>query len=67
MPPTLKSGGHIALGMSVCASMCLSVQKNFKARVLNFHIWIPSHIWIYGLPVFFFLSELSPLAELCPF
>ena len=42
-----------------------SVQKNFKARVLKFHIWIPRQKIAY--PYFFFLSELSPLNELCPF
>ena len=49
----------------MCASVCPSVQKKFKARVLKFHIWIPSQKIAY--PYFFFLSELSPLAELCPF
>ena len=36
--------------------------KTVHARVLTFHIWIP-HSW----PIFFFLSELSPFLELCPF
>ena len=41
-----------------------SVQKQFKARVLKFHIWILRLNKAYP---YFFLSELSPLAELCPF
>ena len=48
MPPTLKkSGEHIAFGLSVCPS----VQKKFKARVLKFHIWIPRQKIAY--PYFF--------------
>ena len=35
------------------------------AMVLKFHIWIP-HGKIAD-PYFFFLSELSPFLELCPF
>ena len=35
------------------------------ARVLKFHIWIP-HGKIVD-PYFFFLSELSPFLQLCPF
>ena len=35
------------------------------ARVLKFHLWIP-HGKIAD-PYFFFLSELSPFLELCPF
>ena len=46
-------------------SVCPSVQKKFKARVLKFHIWIPRQRIAYLY--FLFLSELSPLAELCPF
>ena len=38
--------------------------KNVKARVLKFHIWIPHQKIAYP---YFFLSELSPLADLCPF
>ena len=40
-------------------------KKKNKARVLKFYIWIPHQKIAY--PYFFFLSELSPLAELCPF
>ena len=36
------------------------------ARVLKFHIWIP-HGKIFDTRFFFFLSELSPFLELCPF
>ena len=64
-PQLQKSGEHIAFGLSVCLFFCPSVQKKFKARVLKFHIWIPHQK--NSLPVFFFLSELSPLAKLCPF
>ena len=51
---------------SVRASVCPSVrQKTVHATVSKFHIWIP-----HGKIVdtrFFFLSELSPFLELCPF
>ena len=53
---------------SILLSACPSVRpfkKKFKARVLKFHICIPHQKIAY--PYFFFLSELSPLAELCPF
>ena len=52
--------------LSACPSVCPSVQKKFKARVLKFHIYMDSSSKN-SLPVFFFLSELSPLAKLCPF
>ena len=39
--------------------------KTVHARVLKFHIWIP-HGKIFDAR-FFFLSELSPFLELCPF
>ena len=48
--------------------MCVHVSVrsvNFKARVLKFHIWIPRQKKAY--PYLFSCSELSPLAELCPF
>ena len=64
MPPTLKKWEAYCLRL-VPPSVCPSVQKIFKSRVLKFHIWIPHQK--NSLPVFFFLSELSPLAELCPF
>ena len=44
MPPTLKKWGAYCfqlIRLFVRLSVCLSVQKNFKARVLKFHIWIP--------------------------
>ena len=45
--------------------VCLSVtSKTGHAMVLKFHIWIP-HGRIADIR--FFLSELSPLLELCPF
>ena len=67
MPPTLKKWGAYCfrlVRLFVRLSVCLSVKK-IKARVLKFHIWIPHPKIAY--PYFFFLSELSPLAELCPF
>ena len=65
MPPTLKKWGAYCFQL-VRPSVCLSVRsKKIKARVLKFHIWIPRQKIAY--PYFFFLSELSPLAELCPF
>ena len=59
--PNFEKVGSILLSAYAC--MPASVKKN-QARVLKFHIWIPHQN---SLPVFFFLSELSPLAELCPF
>ena len=51
--------------LSACPFVGLSVRsKKIKARGLKFHIWIPHQKL---LTQFFFLSELSPLAELCPF
>ena len=58
MPPTSKKG----LGLSVHPSVLSS--KTVHARVLKFHIWIP-HGNI--ADTLFFLSELSPFLELCPF
>ena len=51
--------------LSLRLLVCPSVQKKFKGRVLKFHIWIPRQKIAY--PFCFFSSELSPLAELCPF
>ena len=68
MPPTLEKWGAYCFWLvrpSVRPFVRPSVQKKFKARVLKFHIWIPHQKIAY--PYFFFLSELSPLAELCPF
>ena len=50
--------------LSACPFVCPFIQKKIKARVLKFHIWIPRQKWLTRI---FFLSELSPLAELCPF
>ena len=41
------------------------ILRPVHARILKFHIWIP-HGKIADL-YFFFLSELSPFLELCPF
>ena len=60
MPPTLKKlTGHIGFGLSVRSS------RTVHARVLKFHIWIPHGKTVEAC--FFFLSELSPFLELCPF
>ena len=63
--PNFEKVGSILV--SACASMCASVRplKKIQARVLKFHIWIPRQK--NSLPIFFFLSKLSPLAQLCPF
>ena len=52
-------------GILVSGCACARSWKNVHARILKFHIWIP-----HGKIVetrFFFLSELSPFLELCPF
>ena len=66
MPPTSKKlTGHIGFGLCVSPFIKISTSRTVHARVLKFHTWIlhgkiaDSH--------FFFLSELSPLLELCPF
>ena len=62
-PTSKKLREHICLGL--CVSPCVCLSKTVHARVLKFHIWIP-----HGKIVdthFFFLSELSPFLELCPF
>ena len=69
MPPTLKKWEHIGFGLSVSASVRVCVRlsaqkKKYQARVLKFHIWIPRQKIAHPN---FFLSELSPLAKLCPF
>ena len=64
MPPISKKlTWHIGFGLSVHPSLRLS--RTVHARVLKFHIWI-SHGKIADT-LFFFLSELSPFLELCPF
>ena len=58
MPPTLKKWGAYCfrlVRLFVCpfvrSSVCPSVQKNFKARVLKFHIWIPHQKIAYNTPI----------------
>ena len=64
MPPTSKKlWEHI--GFRLCVCPCVPSLKTLHARVLKFHIWIP-HGKIAD-PYFFFLSELSPFLEFCPF
>ena len=71
VPPTSKKlTGHIGLGLCVRPSMHPSVRasgrsRTVHARVLKFYIWI-RHVKIFDTR-FFFLSELSPFLELCPF
>ena len=68
MPPTSKKlTGHIGfrLCIRVCVQLSILSSRTVHARVLNFHIWIP-HGKIADT-LFFFLSELSPFLELCPF
>ena len=63
MPPTSKKlTGHIGFGLSIHPSVG---SRTVHARVLKFQIWIP-HGKIFDAH-FFFLSELSPFLELCPF
>ena len=65
-PQLWKSGEHIAFWL-VRACVCPSVRskKNIKARV--FEISYMDSSSKKSLPVFFFLSKLSPFAELWPF
>ena len=69
MSPTLKKWGAYWFRLvrpCVRASVrpCVRPFKKNQARVLKFHIWIPGQNIAYP---YFFLSKLSPLAELCPF
>ena len=50
MPPTLKKWGEYCFRL-VRPSVCPSIKKYFKARVLKFHIWIPRQKMAY--PYFF--------------
>ena len=67
MPPTLKSGEHIAFGLSVRACVCCvrPFKKNIKARVLKFYIWIPRQKIAY--PYFFSNPNYLPLPSYGPF
>ena len=64
MPPTLKKWGAYCFRL-VPASVSLSVQKNFKARVLKFHIWIPHQKIAYRY--FFSCPNYLPLPSYAPF
>ena len=69
MPPTSKKlTGHIGFGLSVRACIrskqACHILRTVHVSVLKFHIWIP-HGKI--ADTFFFLTELSPFFELCPF
>ena len=64
--PNFEKVGSILLSACpfVCPFVLLSVRsKKFRARVSKFHIWTPHQKITYP---YFFLSELSPLDELCP-
>ena len=68
--PNFEKVGSILVSAcpSVLACVCVcvhsSVQNKIQARVSKFHIWILRQKKAYP---YFFLSESSPLAELCPF
>ena len=68
-PPSIfimKLKGHIDLGLSVRASVCVSVRHTSWGMPYLMHaIWIP-HGKIANTHLFF-LPELSPFLELCPF
>ena len=65
MPPTSKKlMGHIGFGLSMRASVCLFV-KNRACK--GFEIPYMDSSWKNSWYTFFFLSELSPFLELCPF
>ena len=55
MPPSLKKWELIGFSLSVRASVCQSVQKEFLVRVLKFHIMDSSKKKITN-PLFFCLN-----------
>ena len=67
MPPTSKKlTGHTGFGL--CVRLFVRSSKTVHARVLKFHLWIPhGKIVDARFYFYFFLSELSPFLELCPF
>ena len=64
--PNFEKVGSILLSACpcVCASVCPSLQKKFKARVLKFHIWIPRQKIAY--PYFFSCTNYLPLPSYAP-
>ena len=73
MPPTLKKWGAYLFRLVrsfirsfVCSSIRPSVRSK-KNSSQGFEISYMDSSSKNSLPIFFFLSELSPLAELCPF
>ena len=58
MPPILKKWGAYCF-LLVLPSVCPSVQKDFKARALKFHIWILRQKIAY--PYFFSCPNYIPL------
>ena len=68
MPPTLKKWGTYCFRLvcvCVCAFVPPSVQKNFKARDLKFHIWIPRQK--IAFPYFLSCPNYLPLLSNAPF
>ena len=67
MPPTLKKWGAYCFRIvrSFVRLFVPPFKKNIKAQ--GFEISYIDSSAKNSLPLFFFLSELSPLAELCPF
>ena len=61
--PNFEKVGSILLW--ACPSICPSVQKKFKARVLKFLIWIPRQKIAY--PYFFSCLNYLPLPSYAPF
>ena len=74
-PTSKKLREHIGFGLYVRAYVrpCVRSSKTVHSRVLKFHIWIPhgkrvdARFFVFCFFVVFFLSELSPFLELCPF
>ena len=68
-PQLRRSWQGVLISVCPCVRLCICVSvhssRTMRARVLTFHIWIPHGKIVEH--VFFFLSELSPFLELCPF
>ena len=66
LPPTLKKWGANCFRLvHVCVCVRPSVQTNFKARDLKFHIWIPHQKIAY--PYLFSCLNYLPLPSYAPF
>ena len=67
MPPTskkLREHTDFRLSVRACIHLCIRSSKTVRDRVLKFHM---DSSWKNSWYNFFFLSELSPFLELCPF